>query len=233
MQRKINKGFTILEILVVLFIIGIIIIFGFPNVSKWITDREVRKEVNSLIYYLEEKKSEVDAGKYAISLVRVGNNNGGAWWTMSNQEWNRQMKVPAPAVTAQNNLPRYNNKSILNHSRSCPGAYEGYNSAGTQYWSKQSTAFNSSKIIFTPAVHMCISKDAIIHPFGSGETFRGIPGKSWVMICSTKNTTQNGSKRCHYNMSYKADYRYVVQITRGLDFVLYKYNLGQDKWVKQ
>mgnify|MGYP000123437631 CR=1 FL=1 len=49
MQRKINKGFTILEILVALFIIGIIIIFGFPNVSKWITDREVRKEVNKLM----------------------------------------------------------------------------------------------------------------------------------------------------------------------------------------
>ena len=136
-------------------------------------------------------------------------------------------------MTAQNNLSQYNNKSILNYYRTCPGTYEGYNSAGTQYWSKQSTAFNSSEIIFTPAVHMCISKDALIHPFGSGETFKGIPGKSWVMICSTKNTTQNGSKRCHYNMSYKADYRYVVQITRGLDFVLYKYIEGQDKWVRQ
>ena len=157
------KAFTILEILIVLIIIGIIAIFALPNISKWSEEREVRKEVNSLIDYLEEKKSEVDAGKYAISLVRVGNNNGGAWWTMSNQEWNRQMKVPAPAVTAQNNLSQYNNKSILNHSRSCPGSYEGYNSAGTQYWSKQSTAFNSSEIIFTPAVHMCISKDALIH----------------------------------------------------------------------
>ena len=105
-----TKAFTILEILVVLFIIGIIAIFAFPNFSKWSEEREVRKEVNSLIEYLKEKKSEVDAGKYAISLIRVGNNNGGAWWTMSNQEWNRQMKVPAPAVTAQNNLARYNNK---------------------------------------------------------------------------------------------------------------------------
>ena len=127
MQILKNRAFSIIEILLVIVIIVIFAIFALPQIAKWQEGREVRAEVNSVINYLKEKKSEVDAGKYAMSIVRVGNNNGGAWWTMSNEEWARQMKVPAPAITAQNNLSQYNNKSILNHSRTCPGSYEGYN----------------------------------------------------------------------------------------------------------
>ena len=235
MQILKNRAFSIIEILLVIVIIVIFAIFALPQIAKWQEGREVRAEVNSVINYLKEKKSEVDAGKYAMSIVRVGNNNGGAWWTMSDEEWARQMKVPAPAITAQNNLSQYNNKSILNHSRTCPGSYEGYNRAGTQKWSKQNTAFNfnPSKIRVHPNVHMCISKEAIIHPFGSGETVNGIPGKSWIMLCSVKNTTDSGSKKCNVFGSYRTEHMYVIQITRGLKFNLWKYNVDQSKWKKQ
>tara|TARA_B100001057_G_scaffold161108_1_gene161713 strand:+ start:899 stop:1603 length:705 start_codon:yes stop_codon:yes gene_type:complete len=228
-----NKAFSIIELLVVIVIIIVIVVIAYPQISKWQEAREVRKEVNSLISYLKEKKSEVDEGKYAMSIVRVGNNNSGSWWTMSNEEWARQMKVPAEAVTAQGNLSRYDNKSILNHSRTCPGAYEGYNREGTQYWTKQSTAFNSSKLRFHPNVHMCISKNAIIHPFGSGETVNGIPGKVWVMLCSIKNTTDSGSKKCNVFGNFRTEHMYVIQITRELKFDLWKYNVNQAKWIKK
>ena len=228
-----NKAFSLIELLVLIAVIGVVAFFSLPAINDWIKDREVKKEINSLIEYIEEKKSEVDAGKYAMSIIRVGNNNSGSWWTMSNKEWVRQMKVPAEAVTAQGDLSRYDNKSILNHSRTCPGTYEDYNRKGTQYWTKQSTAFNSSKLRFHPNVHMCISKNAIIHPFGSGETINGIPGKVWVLICSTKNTTDSGSKKCNIFGNFRTDHMYVIQITRGLKLNLWKYNVGQSKWIKE
>ena len=228
-----NKAFSLIELLVLIAVIGVVAFFSLPAINDWIKDREVKKEINSLIEYIEEKKSEVDAGKYAMSIIRVGNNNSGSWWTMSNKEWVRQMKVPAEAVTAQGDLSRYDNKSILNHSRTCPGTYEAYNRKGTQYWTKQSTAFNSSKLRFNPNVHMCISKNAIIHPFGSGETINGIQGKVWVLICSTKNTTDSGSKKCNIFGNFRTDHMYVIQITRGLKLNLWKYNVGQSKWIKE
>ena len=40
-----KKGFTILELLVVLAVMGVFTAIAYPNISSWITDREVKKEV--------------------------------------------------------------------------------------------------------------------------------------------------------------------------------------------
>ena len=37
-----KKGFTIIELLVVLIVIGIFSIFAYPNITSWITDRAVK-----------------------------------------------------------------------------------------------------------------------------------------------------------------------------------------------
>ena len=54
-----HKAFSILELLVVITIIAIMSIFGYPKVDQWLTDREISNEVNKFIAYFEEKKSEV------------------------------------------------------------------------------------------------------------------------------------------------------------------------------
>ena len=45
MPKKIVKGFTFIELLVVLAVIGVFVSFAYPNISNWIKDREVKKEV--------------------------------------------------------------------------------------------------------------------------------------------------------------------------------------------
>ena len=64
LKQKINRGFTIIEILVVIIVIIIFVFIAWPNITNWTTDRAVTKEVNSFVKYLEEKKSEVQSGKY-------------------------------------------------------------------------------------------------------------------------------------------------------------------------
>ena len=44
MNRR-TRAFTILELLVVLAVLGVFSAIAYPNISSWITDREVKKEV--------------------------------------------------------------------------------------------------------------------------------------------------------------------------------------------
>ena len=49
-----RKAFSILELLVVITIIAIISVFGYPKVNKWLTDREISNEVNKFVALFEK-----------------------------------------------------------------------------------------------------------------------------------------------------------------------------------
>ena len=230
LKQKLNRGFTIIEILVVIIIIIIFVFIAWPNITSWATEREVKKEVYSLVEYIKKKKAEVDSGQYAMAWIRIsGAQNSSTAWTMSHSEWNEQMKIPAPARTAQNNLSRYNNKSILNHSRACGSSAKNYNAEGTQKYTKSSDTFRWSANVTSSSKYLCIAKNGMITT--DGENQNGIPGKTWLIICSTSNTG-SGSKRCYWNKE-KLDYRYVIKIDTGLKIEVYKYNVKKDKWILQ
>ena len=230
LKQKINRGFTIIEILVVIVIIIIFVFIAWPNITNWATDREVKKEVYSLVEYIEKKKAEVASGQYGMAWIRIAGTQGASSaLIMSNSEWNEQMKIPAPARTAQNRLSRYDNKSILNHSRGCGSSAEGYNREGTQKYTESSDTFNWSANVTSSSKYLCIAKDGMINT--DGENQNGISGKTWLIICSTSNTG-NGSKRCYWNKD-KLDYRYVIKINPGLKIEVYKYNLKKDEWLLQ
>ena len=51
---KNHKGFSLVELLVVILLIGIFSGIAFPNIKKWMTDRQVNKEVYDVVTYLDE-----------------------------------------------------------------------------------------------------------------------------------------------------------------------------------
>ena len=69
MRRIKYKAFTIIELLVVLVIIGIFTTIAYPNVSSWVTGREVKKEVYAFVGEINEMKSKVTGGEYALAMV--------------------------------------------------------------------------------------------------------------------------------------------------------------------
>ena len=71
MRRIKYKAFTIIELLVVLVLIGIFSAIVYPNVSSWITGREVKKEVYDVVNLIKERKSEVMNGKYGMVQIRL------------------------------------------------------------------------------------------------------------------------------------------------------------------
>ena len=64
-----KKGFTILELLVVLAVMGVFTAIAYPNISSWITDREVKKEVYETVAFIKERKAEVTSGKYGMTQI--------------------------------------------------------------------------------------------------------------------------------------------------------------------
>ena len=66
-----KKGFTIIELLVVLVVMGVFTAIAYPNISNWITDRNVKKEVYETVTFIKERKAEVTSGKYGMTQVLI------------------------------------------------------------------------------------------------------------------------------------------------------------------
>ena len=210
LKQKGNRAFTLIEILVVIVIIIIFVIFAAPNVAKYITDSEVRQEVYRLVKYIERKKAETVAGKYAMTRIWISDKPASGKskdWQMSNEEWNRQM--------ANGQLS----------SRACPGPksqYTNTNSSDTFEW-------DHSKVI-SSRKHLCIDREGIIST--DGENQNGIQEKAFIIVCSTSNTGPDYNSLCYWNRK-KLPYRYIITVGLGTKIKVYKYNLKKDKWILQ
>ena len=66
-----SRGFTIIELLVVLAVMGVFTAIAYPNIMSWITDREVKKEVYETVAFIKERKAEVTSGKYGMTQLHL------------------------------------------------------------------------------------------------------------------------------------------------------------------
>tara|TARA_Y100000816_G_C25935311_1_gene487809 strand:+ start:25 stop:717 length:693 start_codon:yes stop_codon:yes gene_type:complete len=227
-----NKAFSIIELLVIIAIIGVIAFFAYPGIQNWIADREVKKEVVDFVEYFNEKKSEVQNGKYGVLMIgqTTPEQAKSSNYYITNEEFSIQMKVPADGRTNRNKPGQYGNKSIMNFYKMCPGSPQ--NSPDARWITDQSGAFQWSSDVYTwPNKKYCVSKDALLFP-GELEFNVTSTEKASFIICSRRNTTNSsGNNRCNYNN--KNDLRYAIQVARNLSLKVFKYNKSNDTWVEQ
>ena len=227
-----NKAFSIIELLVVIAIIGVIAFFAYPGIQNWIADREVKKEVFDFVEYFNEKKSEVQNGKYGVLMIgqTTPEQAKSSNYYITNEEFSIQMKIPADGRTNRNKPGQYGNKSIMNFYKMCPGSPQ--NSPDARWITDQSGAFQWSSDVYTwPNKKYCVSKDALLFP-GELEFNVTSTEKASFIICSRSNTTNsNGNNRCNY--SNKNDLRYAIKVSRNLDLKVFKYNKSKDVWIEQ
>ena len=161
-----KNAFTILELLVVLAVIGVFAAVAYPNISKWIADRNVKKEVYETVSFIKERKAEVTSGKYGMVQVLL----------------NDQLEVFTMSPERFLEIYKSFNSPYPSHKQNYTCGFS--NTAGFTIESKYSShdfgvnASNSNVNVYPSAYHnpmrtaICITKDGSIDYFRQNQNFQ-------------------------------------------------------------
>ena len=214
MIKKI-RGFTILELLVVLAVLGVFTAIAYPNISSWITDREVKKEVYETVTFIKERKAEVTSGKYGMTQIVLKPNL--EVYTMSHQN--------------------ISSSSSYKTNKQCDYAWRQSGFSRNSSLETLSFPINVSEVQVYPngahnpsATYLCITKDASIKFMQLRKTDRDPDTNQNVdmfVFCSNSNTTQS---TCKFDANY--GFMYKLNIDNFQNIKVYKKNKKKNSWIK-
>ena len=221
MIKKI-RGFTILELLVVLVVMGVFTAIAYPNISSWITDREVKKEVYETVTFIKERKAEVTSGKYGMTQIVLKPNL--EVYTMSPQNF-------------FNTYQNISSSSSYKTNKQCNYAWRQSGFSRNSSLETLSFPINVSEVQVYPngahnpsATYLCITKDASIKFMQLRKTDRDPDTNQNVdmfVFCSNSNTTQS---TCKFDANY--DFMYKLNIDNFQNIKVYKKNKKKNSWIK-
>jgi prepilin-type N-terminal cleavage/methylation domain-containing protein len=221
--KKIAKGFTIIELLVVLAVIGVFVSFAYPNISNWINDRNVKKEAYEVITYLKERKNEVQTGQYGMLQIVMN------WrihtYKMTNEDFFKEYK----SISTNSS---YKTNRTCGHQK--PGSFKGDSSLNLELGSGNS---DSNVNVYPSTSHpfptsysiICITKDGSIRydRTNVNETDKATNQPvDYFLLCSKTNSTMQTCKS-----GAKFDHMYKITWDRFVNTKLYKYNKSNG-WMK-
>ena len=223
MPKKIVKGFTIIELLVVLAVIGVFSAIAYPNISNWIIDRDVKKEVYETVTFIKEIKSKVKNGEYG--MIQLSLQPDLEVYTMSK-------------VNFINTYKGFSNSSYKTNSQCSYGTMQsGF--VRNQSLETLKLGYYSNVHVYPNAAHnptstvLCITQDDSIIYNRLRKTERDPETGEIVDIfifCSKSNSTQYS---CKYNTNL--DYMYKITINQSVNTKVYKYSKKYSKnkgWMK-
>ena len=100
-MRKNNKGFTLVELLAVIVILGLLMAIAIPSVTKYITQSRIKTLVTTMDSYITAVINQVNDGEYkfsdstkvfaipieCVSLEKGGSNPFGNWYQANSNYW--------------------------------------------------------------------------------------------------------------------------------------------------
>ncbi len=160
MPLKKIKGFTLLELLVVIVIVGIVSALAFPNFSSWKRDREVRVAVEKIINSFRIANTQAQGGYYPFTQVEIREHS--KWAT--HKIWVKVKGLSQDAIA---------NKQNAGQAPRC--------SISSTYWGD----IIDEKIFYNISLHytgdvgaVCFSKDGSYY-----QTMKRLAGRRTLIIC--------------------------------------------------
>ncbi|MDC1154331.1 type II secretion system protein [Candidatus Pelagibacter sp.] len=233
---KIKKNaFTILELLVVLAIIGVFSGIAYPNISKWIQDRAVKKEVYDVIAYINERKSEVQSGKYG--MVQVALNTRIHTYIMTTQDYiyvynSFDNKGGLDDYYKQNKVCRYQQRYTKQDTSKIPNLEIGSRNNDSNVHVYPSTDHPSPKHFSL----ICITKDGTIRHENNNPKNVSVRDPStgkyhdYFLFCSKSSKTIWSARDCKENAKHEIMYRIIWD--QFVNIKVEKYNKTKNKWIK-
>ena len=219
-----SRGFTIIELLVVLAVMGVFAAIAYPNIMSWITDREVKKEVYETVAFIKERKTEVTSGKYGMTQLHLKPN------------------LEVYTMSPENFTNTYHSVSSNNSYKTNKQCDNGWRQSGFVRnrgleTLKLSVSNNDSSVhVYPNAAHnpsssvICITKDGTIKYMRVRKADKDpSTGQNVDMFvfCSKSNSTQNS---CKYNANF--DHMYKINSDNFQNIKVYKKNKKKNSWVK-
>ena len=219
-----SRGFTIIELLVVLAVMGVFAAIAYQNIMSWITDREVKKEVYETVAFIKERKTEVTSGKYGMTQLHLKPN------------------LEVYTMSPENFTNTYHSVSSNNSYKTNKQCDNGWRQSGFVRnrgleTLKLSVSNNDSSVhVYPNAAHnpsssvICITKDGTIKYMRVRKADKDpSTGQNVDMFvfCSKSNSTQNS---CKYNANF--DHMYKINSDNFQNIKVYKKNKKKNSWVK-
>ncbi len=185
-QQKQNiKGFTLLELLVVVAIVGIISAVGYPRLDTWISKNRVIAEAEKIHSLISLVTSQVERGYYPYAMIQFENGSPTVIKAqgVTQTTFNKRIKKPgAPAIACEKS------------------DFTGWLDGGTKEWQEISTHTMHEDTFLDKLSQASQSKEKTICFSKGGKYFKEPSGLHWVVFDKDQNrSTANYITICHVN----------------------------------
>ena len=185
-QQKQNiKGFTLLELLVVVAIVGIISAVGYPRLDTWISKNRVIAEAEKIHSLISLVTSQVERGYYPYAMIQfeTGSPTVIKAQGVTQTTFNTRIKKPgAPAIACEKS------------------DFTGWLDGGTKEWQEISTHTMHEDTFLDKLSQASQSKEKTICFSKGGKYFKEPSGLHWVVFDKDQNrSTANYITICHVN----------------------------------
>ena len=234
-QDQAIKGFTLLELLVVISLVAIISAVAYPNFSSWKTEREVRTGTEKIASMLSNIATQTQRGNFSYSQFEIlplqpvqGKSKSTVFFTkgMKKQSFTALINTGASPACTITKIGHWDNLggpiSISGNTHS--HYYEVYNPEKGIDDVKIATHLSSgAAICFGTSGNYYKATDGLSNLSALNINIEGAPTRNYIIICTLKVAETNGNK-CPTGGSKLEKPAYLVKWSRFGNVSKYKWN---------
>ena len=244
MQRDQDiKGFTILELLVVITIVAIISAISFPNFSKWRTEREVRTATEKVASMISNISTQTQRGTFSYSqlMIKIVNIN------------NKKVPVFVSKGMSDKNFKNYLQSGQINCPIRNTGYWDKYESSSKnidgQKYSEFYEFYNpNDKVIGEAKIGIHFSRTSAICFGKGGSYYKAVEALSkasninvaldggvtpnYIVICTEKTAKDNGFV-CPIKGTKLKQPAYLIKWSRFGNVSKFKWKENKNAWERQ